>query len=85
MADKSLGLQQLDNALRTCRILARGGLGDAMQAVQLALSSLKLEAMAYSPPPTALLSCMIPLYLEMAALHGVAHAEAVVCTSVPVC
>lgn len=63
-----------------CRLLSGSGLGDAMLSVQLALTSLKREAMAYSPPPAALLSSMIPLYLEMASLHAAAHAEAVVRT-----
>lgn len=60
------------------RLLAGGGQGDAMLSVQLALTSVKREAMAYSPPPAAMLACMISLYLEMAALHGAAHAEALV-------
>ena len=56
-----------------------------MHSVQLALTSLKREAMAYSPTPAALLSSTVPLYLEMASLPGAAHTEAVVCIIAIVC
>lgn len=61
-----------------CRVAAGSGVGDARRAVRGALAALERQAQRFARAPAELLCSKIPLHLEMAALCGVAHSQAVV-------